>query len=103
MHDHTLPLGKKHCCYCLQDFSRGKILKMQVNDCFKSNSKQIIKMSKKSEFLRFKNYERKIKSSFMIHDDFENILQPEDMESNLQMSLIQINIKNMSLPVMVIN
>ena len=33
---------------------------------------------KKSEYVRFKNYERKIKSPFMIYADFDSILGPED-------------------------
>ena len=35
-------------------------------------------MLKKSEYIKFKNYERKIKSTFMIYADFESILVPED-------------------------
>ena len=35
-------------------------------------------MPKKSEFAKFKNYERKIKSPFMINVDFESILVSED-------------------------
>ena len=35
-------------------------------------------MSRKGEYAKFKNYERKIKSSFIIYADFENILVPED-------------------------
>ena len=38
----------------------------------------MIKMPKKGECVRFKNYERKIKSAFMIYADFEGILVPED-------------------------
>ena len=43
-----------------------RILKSHVNDCFKINGKQMIKMPRKDEYVRFKNYERKIKSPFMI-------------------------------------
>ena len=35
-------------------------------------------MPKKGEYVKFKNYERKIKSSFMVYADFESILVPED-------------------------
>ena len=35
-------------------------------------------MSKKDEYVKFKNYERKIKSPFIIYADFESILVPED-------------------------
>ena len=35
-------------------------------------------MLKKGEYVRFKNYDRKIKLPFMIYADFESILVPED-------------------------
>ena len=35
-------------------------------------------MPKKGEYVRFKNYERKVKSPFMIHAHFDSILAPED-------------------------
>ena len=35
-------------------------------------------MPKKDEYVKFKNYERKIKSQFMIYADFENFLEPEN-------------------------
>ena len=35
-------------------------------------------MPKKGEHVKFKNFERKIKWSFMIYADFESILVPED-------------------------
>ena len=38
------------------------------------------KVPKKGEYVKFKNYERKIKSSFMIYADFESILVPENNE-----------------------
>ena len=40
----------------------------------------MIKMPKNDEYVRFKNYERKIKSPFMIYADFESIVVPEDNE-----------------------
>ena len=60
--------------------ARKKILKCQINDCFKLNGKQMIKISKNGERIRLKNYERKIKSPFMIYADFESILVPEYYE-----------------------
>ena len=50
--------------------------KRHINDCYKVNGKQGIKMPKKYEYVGFKNYEGKIKSSFMICADFESILAP---------------------------
>ena len=35
-------------------------------------------MPKKNKYVKFKNFERKIKSSFMIYGDVESILLPED-------------------------
>ena len=37
-------------------------------------------LPKKGEYVRFKNYVRKIKSPFVIYADFESILVPEDNE-----------------------
>ena len=81
MYDHLLHRGRKHFChYCLHAFIAEEILKHHHKDCFKINGKQNIQIPKKSEYVRFKNYERKIKSPFMIYADFESILVPEDNE-----------------------
>ena len=78
MYDHR---GRKHFCrQCLQAFSSEEILKSHIKDCFKINGKQRIIMPKKGEYVKFKNYERKIKSSFIIYADFESILLPEKNE-----------------------
>ena len=37
----------------------------------------MVNKEKKGEYVRFKNYERKLKSSFMIYADFERILVPK--------------------------
>ena len=37
-----------------------------------------IKMTKKGEYVKFKNFKRKIKPQFMIYIHFESILTPED-------------------------
>ena len=60
-------------------------------------------MLEKSEFDKFKNYERKIKSPFKIYADFESILAKKSMQSKIQKSLIPTNIKNLLLAVMDIN
>ena len=62
----------------LQAFSAEEILKRHIKDCLKINGKQKIKMPKKGQYIKFKNFERKIKSPFMIYSDFESILVPED-------------------------
>ena len=79
MYDHILHRGRKHFChYCLQAFRAAEKLKCHIKDCFQINGKQTINMSKKSEYIKFKNFERKSKSPFMIYADFESILEPED-------------------------
>ena len=57
-----------------------KLLEQQKNwkDYFEITDKQTIKMPKKGEYIKFKNFGRKIKSPFMIYADFECILVPED-------------------------
>ena len=55
-----------------------KILKRHLKDCFKINGKQRIMMPIKGGYVTFKNYERKIKSPFVIFEYFESILVPED-------------------------
>ena len=76
---HALHRRKKHLYrYCLQAFLTEEILKFHIKDCFKINGKQRIIMSKKGEYVKFKNYERKIKSPFIVYADFESILVPED-------------------------
>ena len=68
MYDH-----RKHVCrYCLQAFSAD------IKDCFKINDKQRTVIPKKREFVKFKNYERKIKSPFIIYTGFVTILLPEN-------------------------
>ena len=80
--------------------------KCHIKDCFKINGKQRIimpVMHKKGEFIKFKNYDRKIKSSFIVYVDFESILVPGLMKSKIQKSFIQANIKYILLAVMDIN
>ena len=69
-------------------FSTAEILKSHVNDYFKINGKQMIKMPKIGEYFRFKHYKRKIKSAFMIYADFERILVPKDNKKQIRLSLM---------------
>ena len=46
----------------------------------------------KSDYIKLKNYERKIKSPFMIYSDFESILVQED--NGKQKNLIRTSMKN---------
>ena len=79
MYDHTLHCRKKHFWrYSLQTFSTEEILKCHIKDCFEINSKQKNKMPKTGEYVKFKNYGRKLKSPSIIHGDFEWILVSED-------------------------
>ena len=45
------------------------------------DGKQKIIMPKSSEYVKLKNYERKITSPFIIYADFESISVPEDNRS----------------------
>ena len=63
----------------------------------------MLKMAKKGENVKFKNYTRKKELQFMIYADFESILIPEIMESKIQMGFIRINIKFILVVVMVAN
>ena len=46
-------------------------------------------MPKKDEYVKFKNYERKLRSPFLIYANFESILVPEDNEKqNLDESYV---------------
>ena len=61
IYDRTLHRGRKHFCgYCLKVFSTEEILNCHIKDCFKMNDKQRIIRPKKGEYIKFKNYERKI-------------------------------------------
>ena len=81
MYDHTLHRRRKRFWrYCLQTFSTKKILKRHFKDSFEINGRQRCQMSKKGEYVKLKNFERKIKSLFMISADFETILVPENDE-----------------------
>ena len=79
MYDHALYRGRKHFYhYCLQTLSTKEILKRHIKDCFKINGKRRFSMYKEGKYGKSRNYERKIKSPFMIYADFEFILVPED-------------------------
>ena len=75
---YTVEKKKDFCHYCLQAFSTEKILKCHIKDYLKINGKQKIIMTKKGEYVKFKNYERKIKSLFLICADFASVLVPEN-------------------------
>ena len=76
MYNYTLHRRRKHFCqYRLQVFSTAEILESHLNGRFKINA---IKMPNKGEHVKFKNYERKRKSPFVIYADFEGILVSED-------------------------
>ena len=50
---------RKHFCrHCLQAFRTEGVLKFDINECFKINGQQRIKMPKKGEYVRFKNFEK---------------------------------------------
>ena len=60
-------------------------------------------MPEKDEYIKFKNYGKKIKSPFMFYGDFESILvQDNNVKQNLE-EFMQANTKNVLLEVMAIN
>ena len=69
---------KNFCRYCLQAFRTAEKLKFHVKDCFQTNGKLTFKMPKNGEYIKFKNFGRKMKPLFMIYSDFESILVTED-------------------------
>ena len=72
MYDHTLYRGvKQFCLCCLRTFSTAEIIKSHINDCFKINGKQRLIMPTNDEFVKFENYERKIKLPFIIYADLK--------------------------------
>ena len=104
MYDHTLHCRRKRFCrYCLQAFSTEEILTSHIKDWFKINGKQRIIMSKKGEYVKFKNYERKIKSPFISYADFESILVLENNGKQNQEESYTNKYKNIMLAVMDIN
>ena len=60
-------------------------------------------MPKKGEFVKFKNFERKIKSVFVIYADFESILVTENSGKKIQKGCYIKNIKDILPEVMNIN
>ena len=98
MYDNSLHRGRKHfCLYFLHALITEEILKCHIKYCFKTNDKERIKMPEKGECLKFKTFVRRIKPLFMIYANFKSTLLPEIMESDIRMSVIQTNIKNMLL------
>ena len=87
MHDYTLHRGCKHVCrYFLKGFGTAETLTCYIEDFFKINGKQKIKMPNKGKY-RLKNYERKIKSPFMIYVVLKVYYCQKIMGSKIQMSL----------------
>ena len=56
-------------------------------------------MTKKSEYVKFKNYERKTNSPFIIYADFESSLVTEDNGKQNQKEPLQTNIKKYCLQI----
>ena len=56
MYDHILQNNTIR--YCLEAFNTAETLKNHVNDCFKVNGKQMIKMPKKKKMLDSKIMKR---------------------------------------------
>ena len=60
-------------------FITEEILERYIKEgWFQVSGKQTINMPKKGEYVKSKNFEKKLKSQFMSHADFDSILVPED-------------------------
>ena len=103
MYDHTLPHGKIIFPLLLTSFSTEEVLKRHIKDCFKISDKKKIIMLKKGENVKFRNYERKIKSTIIIHANFESILVLENNGKKIQKILMRTNIKSIFFAVVTIN
>ena len=56
MYYHSLHCRRKDFCrYCLHASITEEILKCHIKDCFNINGKQRVMMSKKGEYVKFKN------------------------------------------------
>ena len=61
MYNQTLYQDREQIChYYFQSFSTAQILERHVNDSFEFNRKQVIKMTKKGQTVKFKKYARKV-------------------------------------------
>ena len=58
-------------------FQHKNVSKCHGKYCFKINDEETIKTAGKAEYDRFKHFDRKIKSQFIIEADFESILVSE--------------------------
>ena len=60
MYDDTLHGERKQlCCSYLQPFRTAEKLKCHIKEFFKNNGKQTIRMLKKGEYIKFKNFGKK--------------------------------------------
>lgn len=75
MNDHR----KIFCDRCLNHFTKIELLEKHRIDCFKQNDYQII-MPKKTNTLKFDNYNKKTRVPFAIYADVESILKTPEME-----------------------
>ena len=77
-YDHRLPRGRKKFVAIVY---RLLVQQKYQNSCYgyiQINANIQTKIPKKAEYVRFKNCERKVNSTFMIYADFESNLVPED-------------------------
>ena len=65
IYDHTLHCeGQQFCSFCLQGFSTERILKCHKKTALKLMVNKQSKCLKKGEYVKFKNFENKMKSPF---------------------------------------
>ena len=107
MYNQTLHRDRKHFHRSfLQSFRTAQIFDQHVDNIFKSNGKQMIKMAKKEEIIKFKNYMRKYKNETHTIYDLKLILKlfyyQKGLESKSRINIMQIYIKVMLVAVCVI-
>ena len=66
---------KKHFCwYCLQCFSKSKVLDCHVKYCLAINPTKSVLIPQENEYVNFQNFNRSTKAPFIIYGDFECVL-----------------------------
>ena len=68
MYHYKLHRGRKQFCrFCLQAFSTEEMSQYHIKDCLKINEKHLIKLPTKGQYIKFKNFERKTNSPFIMY------------------------------------
>ena len=80
---------KYFCMYCINSFSSEDVLNRHEEECKKFNGSQAVEMPKSGEVVKFTNYERTIRSPFVIYADFEAIVVPFKVDKRISLISVQ--------------